>query len=173
MGFEKPQKGNPHQFVINQHFHTAHCIGKFEGTDGKVEVKFIKSGNVEKKSKRSKLFCAKRNWDEKAEKGLMGHIETDFHEEINNLKPFKMRNHHAISKYFLLWCARHQFYKAPLEDVTLSGISGSDLTSEQEEVLESRGSDICTRWWNYAVSFYNRYSSFKAIRSSVEKCRAP
>lgn len=139
MPFEKPQKGNPHQFVLQQHFHTAHCIGKFNGDDEKVEVKFIQTGETERKGKRSRIFCAKRNWDEKAEKGLMGDIEDDFHNEINNIKTFENRNHQAISKYFLLWRIRHQFYTAPLEDATLNGISGSGLTKEQEEILESKG----------------------------------
>ncbi|MCD9478125.1 hypothetical protein [Photobacterium phosphoreum] len=139
MSFEKPQKGNPHQFVIQQHFHTAHCIGKFNGGDEKVEVKFIETGVIERKGKRSKVFCAKRNWDEKAEKGLMGDIEKDFHEEINNIKSFENRNHDAISKYFLLWRIRHHFYTSPMSDATLNGIPDSGLTKEQEEVLESKG----------------------------------
>ncbi len=139
MAFEKPQKGNPHQFVIQQHFHTAHCIGKFSGDDGKVEVKFHTKNKIERKGKRSKIFCAKRNWDEKAERGLMAEIESNFHEEINNLKSFNERNHHAISKYFLLWRIRHHFYTEPLEDAKLNGVSGSDLTKEQEEIMESKG----------------------------------
>ncbi|GGI66937.1 hypothetical protein GCM10007978_00180 [Shewanella hanedai] len=139
MPFEKPQKGNPHQFVIQQHFHTAHCIGKFNDADEKVEVKFVETGDIEKKGKRSKIFCAKRNWDEKAERGLMGDIEDDFHEEINNMKSFENRNHSAISEYFLLWRIRHQFYKSPMQDITLNGISGSGVTTEEEEILESKG----------------------------------
>lgn len=139
MPFEKPQKGNPHKFVIQQHIHTAHCIGKFNAEDEKVEVKFIETGEIEKKGKRSKIFCTKRNWDEKAERGLMGLIEKGFHEEITNIKPFENRNHHAISKYFLLWRIRHHFSTSPMADATLNGISGSGLTKEQEEILESEG----------------------------------
>ena len=39
----------------------------------------------------------------------------------------------------MLWRIRHHFYTSPLADVTLNGISGSELTKEQEEVLESKG----------------------------------
>ena len=139
MPFEKPQDGNPHKFVIKQHFHTAHCIGKFHNIDGKVEVKFLKTGKVEKKGKRSGIFCAKRNWDENAERGLMAEIEKEFHDEVNNIKSFQKRNHKAISKYFLLWRIRHHFYTSPLEDATLNGITGSGLSKEQEESVERVG----------------------------------
>lgn len=138
MPFENTQKGNPHQFVIQQHFHTAHCIGKFNDTDDKVEVKSLKTGKIEKVGKRSKIFCAQRSWDEKAERGLMADMESAFHKEINNIKPFDKRNHHAISQYFLLWRIRHYFCYTPLEDMTLNGVSGSSLTKEQEEILESK-----------------------------------
>jgi len=139
VSFEKPQKGNPHQFVIQQHFHTAHSIGKFYDDDEKIEVKFQGTDTIERKHKRSKIFCAKRNWDDKSERGIMAKVENDFHEEINNIKSFESRNHHAISKYFLLWRIRHHFYTAPLEDASLNGVSGSGITKEQEEIIESKG----------------------------------
>ena len=66
-------------------------------------------------------------------------IENEFHGEINNRKQFENRNHHAISKYFLLWRIRHHFYTSPIIDLTLNGITGSVLMGEQEEVLESNG----------------------------------
>ena len=139
MSFEKPQKGNPLKLVIQQHFHTAHCISKFYDTDGKVEVKFVETGRLEKKGKKSNIFCAKRNWDEKAERGFMSEIENSFHKEINNIKSFENRNHSAISEYFSLWRIRHQFYKNPMQDITLNGTSGSGLTTEEEEIVESKG----------------------------------
>ena len=139
MTFEHPIKGNRHQFVINQHFHTAHAIGKFYGDDEKVDVHIVKTDQTERKHKRASIFCAKRNWDQKAETGIMADIESAFHEEINNLKPFKSRNHQAISDYFLLWRIRHHFHMSRMEDQALTGVTGSDLTKEQEELLESNG----------------------------------
>lgn len=137
--FEPPLKGNPHQFVIKQHFHTAHAISKFYGSDGKVDVHNLITGKTKRKHKRDKIFCAKRNWDQKAEIGIMSKIENEFHEEINNLKPFNSRNHSAISEYFLLWRIRHHFHMSRMEDKALIGVTGSGLTKEQEEIFESKG----------------------------------
>ena len=142
MGFEKPAKGNPHKFVIKQHFHTAHSIGKFHCDDDKLDVFIKESGLTERKHKRSSVFCAKRNWDQKAEIGLMTDIEHSFHEEINNTKSFEERDHSAISEYFLLWRIRHNFHTSRMDDVVLNGISGSGLSREEEEILESKGASF-------------------------------
>lgn len=139
MTFEKPIKGNPHQFVLKQHFHTAHSIGKFHGSDEKLDVYIKETGEIERKDKRSSVFCAKRNWDQKAEVCLMADIEKSFHDEVNNIKPFHSRNHSAISEYFILWRIRHNFHISRMDDVVLNGISGSGLTKEAEEVSESKG----------------------------------
>lgn len=139
MPFEQPRKGNPFQFVIQQHFHTAHSIEKFYDDDGYVEVHFLNSEKTEKRHKRAKVFCTKRNWDQKAETGLMAEIEEDFHNETDNIKPYTSRNHQAISKYFLLWHIRHNFHISPIDDAVLNGISGSRLTKVQEEIMESKG----------------------------------
>jgi len=136
--FEPTVKGNPHQFVIKQHFHTAHAIGKFHNNDGELDVHIKETGETERKHKRSTIFCAKRNWDQKVEVGLMADIEKSFHEEINNIKPFDLRNHEAVSEYFLLWRIRHNFHISRMDDVALNGISGSGLLKKEEEVLESK-----------------------------------
>ena len=140
MSFERPSKGNPFQFTIDQHIHSAHSIGKFCDSDDKVEVHFMDSGVTEKRQKRAKVFCTQRNWDQKAEIGLMADIENEFHKQIDNNKQFDSRSHQAISKYFLLWRIRHNFHISPNEDGILNGVSGSGLTSkEQEEILEHKG----------------------------------
>jgi hypothetical protein len=140
VAFERPEKGNPHNFVIKQHIHTAHAISKFYGDDGKVDVFMIDSGKTKRKYKREKPFYTQRNWDQKTEVGLMAEIEKDFHNEINNIGSVSSRNHHAISKYYLLWRIRHSFHMLRLEDITLNAIPGSGLTKEQEEILEKKGS---------------------------------
>ncbi|HDZ8896419.1 TPA: hypothetical protein RUX41_002776 [Aeromonas dhakensis] len=139
MAFEKPADGNPHQFVIKQHFHTAHSIAKFHDVDCKLDVFMKGSGKKDRLHSRSSLFCAKRNWDEKSEKGIMEKIEKLYHQEIDDIKPFELRNHSAISEYFMLWKIRYDFHISRMEDIVLNGISGSGLTKEQEEILESKG----------------------------------
>lgn len=131
-------KGNPKQLVMDQHFHTAHSIAKFYNNQDKVQVKMLSSGEVVPRDKRAKIFCAKRNWDERAERGYMTNIEHAFHAEIDVIKPFSIRNHEAISEYFLLWGLRYQYHLNRMDDVKLNGISGSELTKAQQETLEKR-----------------------------------
>jgi hypothetical protein len=137
--FEKPRKGNPLEFVIDQHFHTAHAIAKFYNNDEKVEVFMKDSEETIQRHKRAKIFCAKRNWDERAERGYMTEIESNFHAQIDNLVSFKNRDHKAISEYFVLWRLRHLFHIERLSDAPLHGVQGEDLTKEQQEALEKIG----------------------------------
>jgi len=137
--FEKTRKGNPLELVIDQHFHTAHAIAKFYHNDGKVVVLEKDSGETFKRHKRAKIFCAKRNWDERAERGYMTTIESNFHSQIDNLVSFQERDHKAISEYFALWRLRHKFHLGRIPNAPLAGIQGENLSKEQQEVLEKNG----------------------------------
>ena len=136
MTFEKVSKGNPEQLVMDQHFHTAHSIAKFYNNQNKVQVKILSSSEVVLRDKRAKIFCAKRNWDERAERGYMTTIEHAFHDEIDSIQTFAKRNHKAISEYFLLWKFRHEYHLNRIDDEKLNGITSSELTKEQQERLE-------------------------------------
>lgn len=139
MPYEPTTKENPRKLTIEQHVHTAHAISKFYDSDNKVEVKILSSGEIVKRHKRAKIFCTKRTWDQRAETGYMVPIEASFHEEIDTIKNFTERNHEAISKYFLLWRLRHNYHISDPQNIVLNGISGSNLTKEMEEILESKG----------------------------------
>ena len=139
MSFEKTIKGNPHQFTIQQHFHSAHAIEKFHDLDQQVDVFNLKSQKTKRLGKKANIFCTQRNWDQKTETGIMARIEDQFHEEINNLKVFESRNHSAITEYFLLWRIRYNFHISRMKDETLIGIEGSGLDKKTEEILESKG----------------------------------
>jgi len=138
MPFEPTLKGNPMELTVNQHFHTAHAISKFYDSEDKVEVTIIKNKTTVKMSNRAKIFCTKRTWDQRAEKGYMSSIEKAFHEEIGNVKCFEKRNHEALSKYCLLWRLRHKYHLEEIEDITLTGVTGSGLTKDEEEILEKK-----------------------------------
>ena len=138
MPYEPTIKKNPRQLTIEQHFHTAHAISLFYDLDDKVEVMELSSSTIFKRHKRAKIFCTKRTWDQRAETGYMASIEDAFHKEIDDIKSFPERNHEAISKYCLLWRQRHYHHLNNPADVVLDGISGSGLTKEQEEILESK-----------------------------------
>jgi hypothetical protein len=138
MSYERPTKGNKQQLAIDQHFHTAHAIAKFYGEDENVEVRIVESNEIVKRQKRASIFCTKRTWDEKAERGYMSRIEKAFHEEIDHIKPYAKRNHAAISEYFLLWELRFKYHILDLADPKL-GVEGTQLTKTQEEILEKKG----------------------------------
>lgn len=136
MEYERPRKKNPLGITIEQHFHTAYSISKFYDHTENVEVYEKSTSTTFARHKRAKIFCTKRNWDERAEHGYMVDIEHGFHEQIDNLGVWSERNHEAISKYFILWRLRHQFHLNRLPNAKLNGIPGSDLTKEQQEILE-------------------------------------
>jgi hypothetical protein len=140
MSFEMPIKGNPRKLTIKQHIHTAYSIKKF-CSENKVEVYFLESKKIEKRKSDAEIFCAKRNWDQKTEAGLMCDIEREFHKEIDNIKTktFDSRNHQAISRYFLLWNIRGYLRRSPISNTPLDNISCENLTKEQEENLETKG----------------------------------
>lgn len=142
MLYEPTIKKNPRQLTIEQHFHTAHAISMFYDTDEKVEVKLLASEKLVKRHKRAKIFCTKRTWDQRAETGYMVSIENAFHEEIDNIKDFSSRNHEVISRYCLLWRLRHEYHLSNPQDIVLNSISGSGLTKEQEEILESKNASF-------------------------------
>ncbi|EIQ1514432.1 hypothetical protein LUR59_004626 [Vibrio parahaemolyticus] len=136
MEYEKPRKGNPLGITLEQHFHSAHSIGKFYNHKESVEVHEISTCLTFSRKKRAKIFCTKRNWDERAEHGYMANIEHDFHDQIDNLGTETERDHKAISRYFNLWRLRHQMHLNRLSNAKLHGISGEELTKEQQETLE-------------------------------------
>lgn len=163
MSYEPTIKKNPRQLTIDQHFHTAHAISMFYNSDNKVEVKDLFSGEIIKRHKRAKIFCTKSTWDQRAEAGYMVPIEKYFHEKIDNIKIFQKRNHEAISKYCLLWRLRHKYHLNNQQDAVLNGISGSSLTKEEEEIIESKHG-IFLREGGVIAS---RFSSGSQIQNSL------
>lgn len=139
MPYEPPDRGNPNQLTIDQHFHTAHIISMFYDAEGKVEVMDISTGEILRRHKRAKIFSTKRSWDQRAERGYMMPIEQAFHQEVDNIKRYSDRNHEAISRYCLLWLLRHRCHLNEQSDAVLKGITGSGLNKLQEENLEARG----------------------------------
>lgn len=136
--FRRVQKGNPYQLVVDQHIHAAHCIKKFSDNQGRVNV-FDKRMSQWISSKPSAaIFCAKRAWDQRAEKGYMNKIETNFFKVISSLSsPFHERDHDAITRYFHLWRLRGEARDKGNRPLHFNGLSGSELTLDQQECIES------------------------------------
>lgn len=169
MPFEKPQKGNPHQLTVNQHIHTAHAIGKFEGADGCVEVKRVATGEIRRVHPRDGIFCARRAWDERAEKGYMHGIEDAFHAELRRAQTggSGSRDRKAISQYHLLWALRHAYATAALHDTVLVGVSGSNLTREQEETVEAKWGGFVRAGGNVPARFDASFQIQRGIDMNI------
>lgn len=87
----------------------------------------------------NKIFCTKRTWDQRAEHGWMKSIEDEFNESLRNYydnnKPV---SNYVVTKYFLLWVVRSHYASRDNEDVELAGVSPTQLSKTEEEVLERK-----------------------------------
>lgn len=137
--FRRVQKRNPYQLVVDQHIHAAHCIKKFADEKGLVNV-FDKSiSQLVQRKPDSAIFCAKRAWDQRAEKGYMNSIETAFFQVIDSINtPIINRHHDAITRYYHLWRLRGEARDNERKNVYFNGVSGSSLTLDEQEILESK-----------------------------------
>ncbi|WP_407578770.1 hypothetical protein [Citrobacter koseri] len=138
--FRRVQKRNPHQLSVDQHIHAAHCIKKFANENNKISV-FDKSVSqwVQRKPDAA-IFCAKRAWDQRAEKGYMNSIETAFFNVIDNIDtPFTERRHDDISRYYHLWRLRGLARDKERNDVHFNKRIGHHLSIDEQEILEKNG----------------------------------
>lgn len=136
--FRRVQKGNPHQLAVDQHIHAAHCIKKFCNEQGMVNVfdKSLSKWILRKPN--AAIFCAKRAWDQRAEKGYMNKIEANFFNVISNIStPVHERNHDDITRYFHLWRLRGLARDKENENLHFNGLPGSKLTVNEQECIES------------------------------------
>lgn len=138
--FRRVQKNNPHQLVINQHIHAAHCIKKFADEKGMIAV-FDKSlSQWVRRKPDAAIFCAKRAWDQRSEKGFMNRIETGFFNVIDCInKPFSERQHDDITRYYHLWRLRGLVKDKEQQDLHQNKVMGHRLTLDQQEILEING----------------------------------
>ncbi len=137
--YEKPSKGNPHRISIRQHILSKKVIENFCDSTGSVEVKTLFNGKVYRAKPDNPIFCANRVWDQRAENGWMKSIEDNFHNLLNF--PLKISNNFdqkLISQYFALWSVRSHYNKEPMQDAQLNGILPDSLTSDKQEIIESK-----------------------------------
>ncbi|MGJ4947262.1 hypothetical protein [Bradyrhizobium sp. HKCCYLS20291] len=143
--FEKPQKGNPHQLVVNQHTFPARSIARFANSSGTVQLRLKADSSVREARPTDSMFCARRVWDQSSEALFCKKIEDDFQRLadlivsglIVSLNKERM---HAISSFYALWVARTQLRDQPEKDLNMPGIWPDETRSkEQEEALEKAG----------------------------------
>lgn len=143
MGFEAPQKGNPHKLTINQHVFPRKSIDRFANESGLVQLFRVDGAKVIPASSTNSLFCAKRVWDQSTESGIGKNIEDRFQELAESIlaggtKVIGVFEKTVVEDFFSLWRTRQKFRAEGLEDITLECSGGESLTKDQQEILERK-----------------------------------
>jgi len=143
--FEKPQKGNRHQLVINQHTFPAKSIARFVDSSGRVQLQ-TKAGKLVRRAKPTdSMFCVRRAWDHASEAMFCKRIEDNFQRVAELIigglvVSFNQELTHIISSFYALWLARAQIREQPERDRTMPGIwPGHAWSKDQEEAVEKAG----------------------------------
>jgi hypothetical protein len=146
MKYEKPQKGNPHNLTIQQHTFPAASITRFVNDAGVVTVCHIPSGKILNLPPDNQLFCAKRNWDQRAEAGYMKEIEDSFQSLAEDLisesvSVIGAEEKRIIANFFALLVFRTESKANPLPDQSVPGIVELEHapTKDEQELLEKNG----------------------------------
>jgi hypothetical protein len=148
MKYEKTQKGNPHGLTVQQHTVPVRSIRRFSSADGTVHVRYLRNGKELRLRPEDQLFCAKRTWDERAERGFMKVIEDDFQALAERVVSGATRDLGAtegdvLNAFVLLCNARAQWKASRQEDPDLAsmGIVGVEQnpTKDEQELLEKSG----------------------------------
>jgi len=146
MHHETTQRGNPHGLTINQHVFPVASIARFTQENGLVSVYLHEQRKTISCSPKNDLFCAKRVWNQTSEHGFMGRIESGFQKLANHilnggighsLDPTECK---IVSQFYALCRLRTEARQASPQDAQMKGvIPGSELTKDQEEILEKNG----------------------------------
>jgi hypothetical protein len=137
----KPQKKNPHGFVIKQHVFPSVSIARFVNADGRVSL-FDKLRNKRRFAKPDDIiFCARRAWDHRAETGYMKEIENNFQSLVSRIidggvSQIDQFDKAIIDRFYALWHIRSRQRSLPAIEIQAKGLLGTKFTREQEENLE-------------------------------------
>jgi hypothetical protein len=143
--FEKPQKGNPFQLVINQHTFPAKSIARFAGSSGRVQLQMTAGKLIRQAKPTDSIFCARRAWDHASEVKFAKKIEDDFQRLADliiqgQFSSFNEEQKYVVSSFYALWVARSQIREKPEKDGIMPGIwSGRAWSKHEEEELEKVG----------------------------------
>lgn len=141
---ERTRPRNPNSLTVNQHVFPSKSIERFTDQTGRVSVHELHRGEVIRAKPNNSIFCARRAWDERAETGYMKRIEDDFQTIVGPIVDGTVRTlaaefKAAVDKMYALWYMRSRNRDLESQEIQLNGISGEDITKEQEENLEKNG----------------------------------
>jgi hypothetical protein len=130
--------------TVNQHVFPSKSIERFTGQSGRLSVHDLRRDKVFPARPENSIFLAHRAWDQRAESGYMKRIEDDFQRLVAPIVEAKAQTipseaKAAIDIFFALWYMRSRYREIESQEIELNGISGGDLTKEQEENLEKNG----------------------------------
>ncbi len=141
---EKTRKNNPNRLTVFQHIYPRRSIARFVGDDERVAVHDIARRKIRRTKPTDSIFCARRAWDQRAEAGYMKDIEDRFQALAEALigghsKISSVEHKQTVERFFALWYMRSRYRELEDQEIKLNGISGDNLTKEQEENLEANG----------------------------------
>ena len=144
MKYKKPQKGNPHQLVVQQHCFPRKSIARFVDANGTVHVHIVKAGRTVRLMPEDPIFCARRTWDERAESVVMKEIEDayqDLADKIENgnvMRRLTRNERQIVTDMYALWNIRWHWKNRPLADQKVLGVLGPtrNLSLDEQERME-------------------------------------
>jgi len=142
---EKTRPGNPNRLTLNQHVFPTRSIVRFVDKEGRVETQLLDPHNkVIRPKPDNVVFGASRAWDQRAESGYMKQIEDRFQQVADDIiagttTTVSQEERPVIDWMYALWYQRARFRELESQETRLNGVTGPDLTLEQEENLESNG----------------------------------
>lgn len=145
MPYERTQKENPHRLTLKQHTFPVKSISRFTNKTGRVEVFYFSENRRFEVKPDHELFCAKRVWDEKSEKGYMLEIESNFQiiaERIINSNGqclFSSMDKKNINRFYALWSLRDHYKHNPEDDIELFRSTESGWSKDDQEEIEKAG----------------------------------
>ena len=141
---EKPQKGNPHDLTINQHVLPAASIARFAGGDRRVDLCDTLRGINRRALPADEIFCARRAWTNREERGFMKSIEDAFQGLARNIIDGTVSSigdaeKATVNAFFSLWKWRADRRSLPEQEIQAKMVTGVPRTRDEEEALEKAG----------------------------------
>lgn len=140
---EKTRGKNPNRLTVNQHIYPRRSIARFAGDDKRVDVHDVVRCQIRRAKPQDCIFCARRAWDQRAETGYMKDIENRFQSlaeiiisEQSTIS--SVEDKQVVERFFALWYMRSRYSELKNQEIKLNGISGENLTKEEEENFEAK-----------------------------------
>lgn len=142
--YERTQKANPHKLTVNQHVFPAASLKRFEDETGRLDLYDRIRGIRRPALRKDVAFCAKRAWSHREETGFMRQIEAAFQPLVEKIltgdvQSFNEDQNSILNEFFALWYMRARHRYLDKQEIQANGITGENLTKDQEEILERKG----------------------------------